>query len=53
MDECKISEILIEGCVDIRNNPIPVDEFTELFIKWIEENKWFFGGGINEYNDNK
>lgn len=45
----EIEEIIIDGCVDVRENPVNEDEFWELFIKWIEANKWYFGGGIRAY----
>lgn len=49
MKESKIEEMIIDGCVDIRENPVNEDEFWELFIQWIEENNWYFGGGIRPY----
>ncbi len=45
----ELNEILIEGCVDVRENPISADEFTDKFIHWIESNGWYFGGGINPF----
>ncbi len=39
-------EIEINGCIQTNLNE---DEFYNAFIVWIEENGWFFGGGINEY----
>jgi hypothetical protein len=44
-------EISIEGCVDIRENPVTVNEFADRFIIWIESNNWYFGGGIKEYKN--
>lgn len=40
---------MIEGCIDVSENPMNEDEFWELFIDWIEGNNWYFGGGIREY----
>lgn len=51
MKEKKAFEIEIEGCIDVRENWISSDEFTDKFIQWIEENNWYFGGGIKEYHD--
>jgi hypothetical protein len=51
MDEGFFDEIVIEGCVDVRENPITVDEFTDRFLEWLESNKWYFGGGIHEYKE--
>ena len=42
-------EIQIEGCVDVKDNPISADEFCDKFIEWIESNGWYFGGGIKPY----
>lgn len=42
-------EIQIEGCVDVSENPLPVDDFYNKFIEWIESNGWYFGGGIKSY----
>lgn len=44
-------EIQIEGCVDVGENPISVDEFCDKFIEWIESNGWYFGGGIKPYTE--
>lgn len=44
-------EIQIEGCVDVIDNPITVDEFHDKFIEWIESNGWYFGGGIKAYSE--
>jgi hypothetical protein len=42
-------EIQIEGCVDVSENPLSVDDFYNKFIEWIESNGWYFGGGINSF----
>lgn len=46
MEKKYFDEMSIDGCVDIRKNPVSEDEFWQLFIGWIEENNWYFGGGI-------
>ena len=38
--------IIIDGAIDVADNPIPVDEFVDKFIEWIESNNWYFGGMI-------
>jgi hypothetical protein len=52
MDKEFFDEIVIEGCVDVRENPITVDEFSDKFLRWLENNNWYFGGGIKEYKEN-
>ncbi len=49
----KVMEIVIDGVVDTRENPINADDFLDKFIEWIEENHWYFGGTVREYNENK
>lgn len=39
----------IDGIIDAERNPMSEDEFFELFIKWVEENKLQFGGGLGAY----
>ena len=41
----------IDGIVDAERNPMTEDEFCELFIKWAEENKLQFCGGIGAYRE--
>lgn len=41
----------IDGIIDAGRNPMSEDEFFELFIKWAEENKLQFGGGIGAYRE--
>lgn len=48
-----LDEIQIDGCVDIRDNPISVDEFTDKFTQWIESNGGYFGGGVNPYKQDE
>lgn len=35
-----------DGAIDVADNPIPMDEFVNKFIEWIESNNWYFGGII-------
>lgn len=51
METKKVNEILINGCLDVGNNPISVDNFLDKFIDWIEGNNWYFGGSVKEYKD--
>ena len=48
MDHTK--EIEIEGCVEVPIE-LTMDEFMDKFIAFIEENGWYFGGGMNEIVD--
>jgi len=41
----------IDGIIDAKRNPMSEDEFFELFIKWVEENKLQFGGGMGVYKE--
>lgn len=41
----------IDGIVDAERNPMTEDEFCELFLNWIEENKLQFGGNLGVYRD--
>ena len=43
-------EIQINGCVEIPYD-ISIDEFTDVFIEWIESKGWYFGGGFDEIAD--
>lgn len=47
-----IKEIEIEGCVTIPTN-VTHDEFLEKFIKFLEDNNWYFGGGTKMFIDGK
>jgi hypothetical protein len=49
MDNAK--EILIEGCIDVSENPLSEDEFWDKFIEWIESNRWYFGGAIKQCSE--
>lgn len=41
-------EIEINGCCEVSES-LTLDEFNDLFIDFIEEHGWYFGGGIKEY----
>jgi len=41
----------IDGIIDAGRNPMSEDEFCELFLKWAEENKLQFGGGLGTYRE--
>ena len=41
----------IDGIIDAKRNPMSEDEFCELFLKWAEENKLQFGGGLGTYRE--
>ena len=41
----------IDGIIDAERNPMSEDEFCELFLKWAEENKLQFGGGLGVYRE--
>jgi hypothetical protein len=45
------NEIIIDGCIDVSENSISVQEFTDKFIEWIESNKWYFGGTTKLYKE--
>lgn len=42
--------IKIDGILEIQDN-INEDEFWEMFIDFIEERHWYFGGGIYEVDE--
>ena len=46
----KTIEIQINDCVEV---DVTEEEFTEEFISWLESKGWFFGGGINQYKEDK
>ena len=39
-----MSEIELDIIVDVTKNHLTVEEFTDKFIEWIEENNWTCGG---------
>ena len=47
----RTNEIVIDGCIDISENPMSAQEFTDKFLGWLEENKWYFGGTTGLYVD--
>ena len=47
-----MKEIKIDGCCSVQDD-VTVDQFWDKFIEFIESNGWYFGGGINEYNEEK
>jgi hypothetical protein len=47
----EIKEIKIDGCIDIRDNPISIEDFTDDFIAWIESKNWYFGGTTKPFID--
>jgi hypothetical protein len=42
--------IEIDGCVEVQSY-ITADDFSDRFIRFIENHGWFFGGGINDVTD--
>ncbi len=45
-----IKEIEINGCVEVPPE-MTMDEFTRIFLEFIESKGWYFGGGFNEIID--
>ena len=43
-------EIEINGCIEVPMN-VSEDEFLDEFIAFLEERKWFFGGGTRTIID--
>jgi len=41
----------IDGIINAERNPMNEDEFCDLFIKWAEDNKLSFGGGLGVYKE--
>jgi hypothetical protein len=41
----------IDGIINAERNPMSEDEFCELFLKWAEDNKLQFGGGLGVYRE--
>ncbi|MFC5402954.1 hypothetical protein [Cohnella soli] len=42
--------IHIEGTIQI-NNPENIEKVSDIFIQLMEENKWFFGGGFKDVDE--
>jgi hypothetical protein len=47
----KITSITIDGIVDMRENPVSINEFVDMFLDWVESNNWYFGGTSSECSD--
>ena len=45
-------ELYIDGCVTLPKH-VTHDEFLEKFIKFLEGNNWYFGGGTKMFIDGK
>lgn len=45
-------KIEINGCIEVLED-LTLEDFTDKFIDFIEENGWKFGGVINEYKTDK
>lgn len=43
-------EIEINGCLEIPPN-MTIDEFTDIFIMFVESKGWYFGGAFKEIID--
>ena len=43
------NEITIDGCIDVSENPMSAQEFTDKFLGWLEENNFYFGGTMGLY----
>lgn len=43
-------EFEIAGCVEVADD-VSEEEFIDKFLGFLEENDWYFGGGINEIID--
>jgi len=46
--DCQL--ISIDGIAEIHPN-IPIDQFLNMFIRFIESHGWFFGGGHRDVTD--
>jgi len=46
--DCRLLEI--NGIMEIHPN-ISSDQFTDMFIRFVESHGWFFGGGIHDITD--
>ena len=47
-----IKEIEIQGCIEVPPE-MTLDEFTDVFIQFVESKGWFFGGGLREIIDGR
>ena len=36
-------EICVDGCLEVPDD-LDVDDFTNIFIEWVESQGWFFDG---------
>ena len=50
MNELKV--VKIEGCFEIPKD-LDLEDFNDEFIRWVESQGCFFGGGLVEENDNE
>lgn len=44
-------EVELQGCVFSAETQLDADEFLDKFIDFIEENHWYFGGGVRQIID--
>ena len=49
-EKCREKEFELQGCVIVPCE-LTEDEFLDKFISFIEENGWYFGGGIKTIID--
>lgn len=47
-----MKEIEIHGCCEVPED-LSYEEFYNRFIDFLESNGWYFGGSIDEYNEDK
>lgn len=45
----RIDQMEINGVIDFCDSKVTHEEFVDIFIDWVETNKWVFGGGISPY----
>ena len=43
-------EFEIQGCIEVPPD-VDMDSFTDAFLRWVEANGWYFGGGFREIRD--
>lgn len=47
MSDKIFDEIKLDGCIDVSENRVSIDQFLDLFIEWVESNNWTYGGDTN------
>lgn len=47
------SEFEFDGVIDVGDKKLTIEEFEELFLKWLKEKVFYYGGSIKGFEDDK